>query len=103
MGGMAVGAESGVEFIGEEGLGEGLDAAAVVAGEGAEVALEGDAAVHEGADVALVEDAQVALRVGQQRGEACGEDAIEHVLPAGRQQVLWQFNQQEPWRLTIDD
>ena len=78
-----------------EGLGNGFDAAAVVAGEGAEVALQGDAAGGQGADVGFVQDAQVALRVRQQRGVPRGQDGVEHVLPAGGQQVLRQFNQQE--------
>ena len=81
---MGIRTVGGVEVFGAEGLGEFLDAAAVVAGEGAEVALQGDAAVHEGADVVFFQDAQVALRVSKQRGVARGEDGIEHVLPAGR-------------------
>ena len=62
---MRICTERCVELVGEEGLGEGFDAAAVVAGEGAEVALQGDAAGYEGADVAFIQDAEVALRVGK--------------------------------------
>ena len=92
-GAVGIGAPGGVETIGVEGLGDGFDAAAVVAGEGAEVALQGDAAGGQGAEVGFLQDAQVALRVGQQRGVTRGEDGVEHVLPAGGEEVLWQFNQ----------
>ena len=90
---MRICAKRCVELVGEEGLGEGLDAGAVVAGEGAEVALQGDAAGHQGAEVGFLQDAQVALRVGQQRGVTRGEDGVEHVLPAGGEQVLRQLYQ----------
>ena len=92
---MGIRSERGIQAVGAEGLGEFLDAAAVVAGEGAEVALQGDAAVHEGADVVFFQDAQVALRVGEQRGVARGEDGVEHVLPTGRKEILRQFDQKE--------
>ena len=74
---MRICAKRCVELVGEEGLGEGLDAGAVVAGEGAEVALQGDAAGGQGAEVGFLQDAQVALRVGQQRGVTRGEDGVE--------------------------
>ena len=90
---MGIRSERGIQAVGAEGLGEFLDAAAVVAGEGAEVALQGDAAVHEGADVVFFQDAQVALRVSKQRGVARGEDGVEHVLPAGREEILRKLNQ----------
>ena len=75
---------------------------AVDADQGAEVSLVAQAAGMQLAQVCLGEDAQVALRVGQQRGVAGAAHGIQRILPPLRLQVLRQLQQQViPLPLTV--